>query len=919
MSATVSAVVTTSAGPQPGSAEDFTARLDSGDTKAIVAFFQGMTEKQRRAFVPPLREHLKTLNWGAYISTPGSDRLAHQLNWQHFSDRRQRGGRTQLVAALAVHGGRAGTAKYVRTVQRQAGLAPDAASIQQILSDRDPAWLPELAEELIAVLAPEQGCAPLITAVAELTGVVPAASPAFVRLWTVGYQWGWNGKTTKEAFLRDPRLAELLPLVFDDDENDGLFTGWGGHSDNERFPDFCDFNAAVVEAAATGRVPRADVLDGVVRRLLRGGRTGAMQGQLVLWNALEPTDAEIVERISSCISLLSSQNGTVARTSLAAVKRVSDAGLIDVEFALEAASIAVTRPEKNVVKTVLSWLDGLATAQPDRLGAVVAAMATAFGAQAADLQERAVKLVGKRAKALGEDDRRRLVAEAEVYLAPDLAATLAGLLGVSQDSTMGEVGYPDVAPYVPRPLLPPIGSPAELAEVVSSLIHAAPGEAMVFERVLEAFVVFERTDAEGLKTALAPVVERQKAEWHWEFGTAPQTPRLQLLRVAEAAAGLDAEARKHPHRAGVKQLWPLVRMARAGWWNRTRTSPADFLILRAAEIHAALGLPDLPPLVSVPTSPGGGIEPEVLAARLRECESEGWVPLEADFHQALLRLPEDCAGVDASGLTSKAGLRFAAWVAGERIELPAGEPPNPLDRDREHVRQLRAQSIRKQKRSHVPDPETLLDLAPGVWHLPERQWDQSDWDLCWPAIMPARPHLAAMALIGTADWSTTTPSAESAVVLAEQDGPHTATHQVIAARLADEDARMRASGVDAALVLASRGLLDPATLGAALAHELAVPSGPGVRRATPCLRDLANGGAAGQTWEAIAHLLPRVLPPALPKTLTGTADLLVLATELAGALQVRTSIAEVGALAQKKSSSTVANAARRLEAVLRAG
>lgn len=54
-------------------------------------------------------------------------------------------------------------------------------------------------------------------------------------------------------------------------------------------------------------------------------------------------------------------------------------------------------------------------------------------------------------------------------------------------------------------------------------------------------------------------------------------------------------------------------------------------------------------------------------------------------------------------------------------------------------------------------------------------------------------------------------------------------------------------------------------------------------------------------------------------TLSGTADLLVLATELAGALGARTPIAEVAALAERKGGGTVANAARRLEAVMLAG
>jgi hypothetical protein len=358
----------------------------------------------------------------------------------------------------------------------------------------------------------------------------------------------------------------------------------------------------------------------------------------------------------------------------------------------------------------------------------------------------------------------------------------------------------------------------------------------------------------------------------------------------------------------VQRLWLRARTAARGWYHRRRTTPADFLILRAAEVQAALGMADLPPLVAVPTSPSGFIAPETLAARLRECEALGWEPLDADFHQALLRLPADCGDVDVSGLTSKAGRRFAAWVAGKRIALP--EEVRELDRAGSD-----AEAARRAARAPAVAPGTLLDLAPRVWLEPERCWDGSDWMTCWPAILPSRPDLAALAMTGGAAWGMAPASPESAVALAEHDGAQDGTHRVIAARLISDDVQLRASGVDAALVLAARGLLDPSALGEALAAETAAAPA-GLRRVVPALRDLANGGAAEAVWEATALMLPAVLPPAVPKTLSGTADLLVLATELAGALGMRTPIAEVEALARKKGGSVVAGAARRLEAVL---
>ncbi|WP_370374190.1 DUF6493 family protein [Catenulispora sp. GP43] len=879
--------------------EDFTALLAGGDARAVAVFFEGMAEKERRTYIKPLKEFLRTISW----------RGTEEEKWRDFYQRKKLAGQTLTPAAMAVFSNASATAKFLRGLQRlDAFDSHEPAIAQRVLAERAPAWLTGLPGALLETLQPEDAFE-LVAAVSEAADVRLAPTPEFVRAWGVKFQRIYDEDKVKAEILAYPRLAEVLPLLFDNDENDDLFSSYSW------------FHVAATTAVQQGLVSRAEVLDASLRRLLRGGRPGAMQDHLAFWKGLEPVDGEVVQRVSSCISLLSSQSGTVARTFLVALKTVSDHGLLDIELAVEAASIAVTRSEKNVVKATLGWLDSLAAGNPGRAGQLVGTIAIAFGAQAADLQERAVKLVGKHGKSLAEDERARLLAEAQIYLAPDLAATLAGLLGVSQDSMTGgpglDAGYPEVAPYVPRPLLPPIASPAELAEVIGSLMHADPVEAMVFERVLEAVVAFERTDSAALREALAPVVERWRPGWDWAQTQSALTPRSSLCVLAVAAAGIDRDSRRYPHRAGVKQLWSRARTSGRGWWRRTRTTPADFLILRAAEIHAALGMPDLPPLVSVPTSPTGSIDAAVLAARLRECEARGWTPLEADFHQALLRLPDDCGDVDTRGFTSKAGSRFAAWVAGERIAVPEAEMPDPQTLVLRRARP-RAETLRLATRGHALVPETLLDLAPGVWHEPERCWDQSDWTACWPAILPGRPDLAATAMIGGVDWSTAPPSPESAVVLAEQDGTQTATHHVIAARLVHDDVRLRASGVDAALVLAARGLLDPAQLGAALAAELKA-SAAGMRRAVPALRDLANGGAAGAVWEATALALPGVLPPAVPKTLSGTADLLVLATELAGTLAERTPIAEVSALAQKKGGSAVANAARRLEAVLAAG
>jgi hypothetical protein len=883
-------------------ASAFSAFLDAGDAKAVAAFCQNLSEKERRTLAKPLREFQKSLRW----------RAVGEEDWHSFNERWRRGCCTVTPAALAVFASATTTAKFLRSAQRADVFDLENVDVaMRILTDRAPVWLPDLPAALVADLAPE-GAYRLVAAVREVADVPLIPTREFVRAWSEEYRWNHNFDQLKTSILQDPWLAEVMPLVFDDEENDYLFTSWAV------------FRKAALAAVAEGLVARSVVLDASLRRLLRGGRTGAMQDHLAFWNSLGPTDEEVVERVASCISLLSSQNGTVARTFLTCLKQLFGAGRLDLELALEAASIAVTRSEKNIVKTTLSWLDALAAAHPERAGDIVETIAIAFGAQAPELQERAVKLVGKRGKTLGEGERERLAGEGRVYLPSDLAATLAGLLGVAaapDASALGGAGYPEIAPYVPRPLRPPIDSPAVLVETVAELLNAEPLEAMVFERVLEAFVVFGRTDPAGLKQALEPIAEPWLAV-DWQSNRFAMTPRVTLSALGAVAAGLYDAPERRPHRASVGQLWSRMRDSGPVWRRRTGSSPADFLALRVAEIGAAWGLPDLPPLVSVPTSPSGFIAPAELAARLRVCEAEGWVPLTVDLHQALLRLPEDCGerGVDASGFTSEAGLRFAAWLNEDRaISTDVQTSDSPLLLRAETARRI-SFFPRSKARERTAVPDALRELVRDMWNDPARCHDGSDWMACWPAIVPSRPELAAEAMLGGfgSGWGMAPASVGSAVVLAEQDGSQTATHRVIGARLVDEDAQLRASGVDAALVLASRGLLDAAALSAALAAQQGF-GGTELRRLVSGLRDLANGGAAGQAWEVIAALLPTVLPPAVPKTLLGTADLLALGTEVVGVAGEVKSIAEVSALAEKKGAGAVTMAARRLAAVLGGG
>jgi hypothetical protein len=204
-----------------------------------------------------------------------------------------------------------------------------------------------------------------------------------------------------------------------------------------------------------------------------------------------------------------------------------------------------------------------------------------------------------------------------------------------------------------------------------------------------------------------------------------------------------------------------------------------------------------------------------------------------------------------------------------------------------------------------------------VWDAPGWGEDAASWYECLPAMLPADPDLVAVALAPPRNlWGRgSTPTTPALLAEAPADRQD-ALHFVIADRLLVSDAATRAGAVDAALVLAARGRLDGALLAADLVSLLTTTEGSGLRRAVPCLRDLAHGGAARQVWEVVAAVTGEILPPKTAKTLQGTADLLALGTEIAGALGVRGRIPAVADLAARKGSGNVPAAARRLDAVL---
>ncbi|WP_232236591.1 hypothetical protein [Micromonospora globosa] len=499
----------------------------------------------------------------------------------------------------------------------------DAAPVVDVARERGVTWLADVAYKLADRLPRDRMVAGWRFVAGLLTAekAPPPTGDDFVRGWAAAQGWPDPRGTrppTVDRLRADPFLDALLPRLF---EVDGVGTelARGDGTGTEAVP------RALVALAAEGRLDRAVLLNGVLGRLLRGDRPGALRPFLVLHDLLAPTPDEVAVRSSAYLRLLADGPGPVARAAQRTLRQAGD--VAEPEALWEAARTVLARPEKALVRAQVSWLDRLARQHPDRAPEIGAVLAVAAGHPDAGLRERALTLAQRHG--------HRPVAVASVAEARD--------------------DLPRPLPAAAAP--PPIQDVDELVEeVAASLGRRWP--ALTAERVMDGLVRLGTADRERLAAALLPVVRRERVgayDHPWSvFNISVQMHGLLLAVCGEAEAAtrrdqwstLLAESRPRaplPFRGG-----PPVPATR-------RPAPVQLACTRLAEIGQRLDGRDDLGLLSAPTSVTGAIEPVALYERLAALgDRPVW---RWDLAQALLRLP---AGVDGPLAERAAALRTPA-------------------------------------------------------------------------------------------------------------------------------------------------------------------------------------------------------------------------------------------------------------------
>ncbi|MFI6763251.1 DUF6493 family protein [Micromonospora sp. NPDC050417] len=893
---------------------DLRQAIELAKSDVVGKLLRGGTEQERLAFGPELE---------AYVKGMPADRW-----W---------GSRRPVGIAVAALGCLPSAARVAALLGRR-GLREQwhsfpVAELVEMARARELTWLGDLAQRLAGKLRQDPNADEwaLVAGLLAEAGVDPPTDDAFVRGWLADLL-GWSRHDSRPPILdrlrTDPYLDLLLPRLF---EVDGLGTelarrGWDQQA--RRWGDQPAVPYALVVLAGEGRVDRSALLDGVLGRFLRGDRVAALRPFVVLHDALAPTEEELTERVTPYARLLPDAHSTVATLAQRALRRLDDAGGLELDTLLHGSRQLLARPEKMLVKAQLSWLDRVARRERDRADEVAETVAVAFGHDALDVQERALGIVLRQAPRCRPATRERL-AEHAVALAGDLPARAAEVLGTPVAAAAASVAVPAGLSPMPMPLVvpmpPPVTGPAELAEEIGALLHQQ-SSMISWERVLAGLVACHASEPAGLRDALVPILDRYDVQFR--TGHVWGKPRLRQLlgeairsavRVGTGLTGWESAIRtvRRAFRGGPAPL-PEVGYG---------PGPGRVLALRMAEMAVHTRYAPVPMLVATPSRANGQLDATVLVDRLAQAEREGWQPWPFDLEQALLRVPTEVDGdalSRAAALCSPAGLRLAAWLAD-------GGAPHPVS-----VRvEQRRPAIRPHNRwqvSHLPERRVVVGTRPGAAQhgklgqelfevdppdLPVIEIIDPEYQL-WAAVLPNHREVVAAwalpAIAGLADIDQR--GADLLPLLAETAGPvGPAVTLALAYTLAARHEADRVAGVDALLAFAAAGDLD----GVALGREIGGLAADGTIKLTRVVTGLAEAARAGATttvWTVIETALPVVLASA-PR---GTPDLLALGARTANEVAEKGDPgplrAELAQIAARGGSGRLVTEARRLDRVL---
>ncbi|MFD7275808.1 DUF6493 family protein [Streptomyces sp. NPDC059862] len=869
----------------------------AGRTAEAVGLLDGMTDAERRSHFPELkalRKELRAAPWDAQ-----SRRALPALH----------------AAGAACQTGAAGVAGWIAAADlRWSRVSPGL--LLHVLGDRDTDWLTDvthrLAQRPVTAWVPFE----LMAGLVRLSGCPVPTTEAYVRGWVDHLHGSWQrGGTLFDRLRQDPHLPQLAAALFETNDIGGRLE-WP----NQEGPD--SWTGALAQLTAEGALDRRATVDACVARLLRGGPAADQRVFLRLLKTLALTRAEERERVADWLALASDAASPVASHAQSVLGNLALDGELTPRHLAELSGAVLFRTEKKLVRAQLVLLSKVLARDASTAEELLLAAAQAFGHADSEVQERALKLVERHVKRLNTADARDELAVAAEQLVPGLRARASRTLGIAP-AAPEPVTYEEVLPPVPEPvrLAPAPESVEELAEEVGAALAGEPG-VTGFERALDGLVRQAYRNRDALLQALEPVMTRR---W-WDradtlhagdrFGTAHHG-------VSNAADGLDILLAALRGKVRTATLHARVQHGTTGR-DCVHSALSRAFDSRVWEVAYRIRTDPLPFLLSTPTWSTGLLEPAELVERLEVYGRLGARVSSADFAQALLRVRRGdreaarTAAHRAAALGTAEGRRLAEWLTSEAPAFPTARRRTSGPRVLVELAEL------LELQEHFPAEFRPLGRPVGVFT--ERHYCyhwSDDIQQHWLALLPERRELVAVRLLRDLSALAVDDSRGAASVLpllAESGGEAgEAVHLGVAYALGARHPEDRLAAVDALLVLAARGQLDTARLGADLG-QLIRRGAVKPQRLAESARTAAATGANASIWGILRHTLPMLLADLATGGATaparGLGDLLAVAAECAERSGARGELPHLAQTAARRGSSRLVAQARRLRSSL---
>ncbi|AXG76689.1 DUF7824 domain-containing protein [Streptomyces paludis] len=878
----------------------------AADIPGIVKPLTGAERKTELAALKALRAELRDWSW---------------KRWRE----RNRVGQALVVAGAGCITGAAAAADWIGARELRENVHVSHPLLLDILAERDPAWLGDLAHRLARRPATGELDYRLISGLVALAGCPAPADDSYVYGWVESLPT--HGRLLP-ALRADPGVAAMVPRLFEAAETPASF-GWQvDTTDPHHWP------TALTVLAEEGVLERRVLVDGAVARLLRGGAPGDAVFFLNLLVRLELTPDEERDRLPDWTGMAADGISTVAGHAQAVVSRLALGGGLSARSLADVSGALLFRPEKKLVRAQLILLGKVLRADPGAAGELLPVIAETFGHEDTALQERALKLVARHLPAVDEDIRSDLAASAGL-LATVHRARAVEVFGA--DAMAAEsVPYEEILPPVPLPVRtePAPADLAELVEEVAALISARGGPAS-FERALDGLVRHAYRD----RTALADALRVTLADCWWLNDLREYDPEEDFARETY---GVEVVAASLCERISLTSLRDAGKRA-AVRHPCAHTVLDGVLDARLREAAYLVRTRPLPFLLAAPTWETGALDPEVLVERLAEYRRLGADPAPVDFAQALLRVRRDGppeAARAAAALGTPEGDRLAAWLTGEGPALPApasagereprkeGGSPEPgrswLGSLAEPVRRLAARRARLAAAREFPPVFHPLGHPDRLSCSNCYRWE-GNRNVNWTAVLPEdRDTLAGWLVYDVAECALADQRGGAwwLPLVAESGGPAgVSLHRAVAYGLGSRHPQDRLAAVDALLVLAARGDLDGRSLGEELA-ALVAAGDVKPNRLADSARTAAGTGAYATVWSVLGAALPELLAKAAAgpgAARAGLGEILSVAADCAERCRATAEISGLAELAERGGSSRAATQAVRLLATVRHG